>query len=208
MAFSTGIESVSFSSMSNLNTSTNTDYVDYTGNPALYVPLTLGGSNDLNVSITVDGNNTVFTKAWIDWNNNGSFNDSGEEYDLGTFSTANSTGATSASPLSINTPAGATLGNTRMRISTKWGSYSTSCETGFSGEVEDYTVVISRPVGPEINVKGNNNTILSGSNTTTGINNTAFGDSNVGVADAPNTFVIESIGTADLDLTGFSFCRD
>ncbi|RKE98608.1 choice-of-anchor D domain-containing protein [Ichthyenterobacterium magnum] len=204
-AFSTGIESVSFSSMNNLNTSTNTDYVDYTGNPALYIPLTLGESNNLNVSITVDGNNTVFTKAWIDWNNNGSFNDSGEEYDLGTFSTANSTGATSASPLSINTPAGATLGNTRMRVSTKWGSYSASCETGFSGEVEDYTVVITRPVGPEIHVKGNNNTIISGSNTTTGINNTAFGNSNVGVADTPNTFIIESIGTADLDLTGAPF---
>ncbi|TFH48089.1 MAG: DUF2341 domain-containing protein, partial [Bacteroidia bacterium] len=38
--------------------------------------------------------------------------------------------------------AGAVTGNTRMRVSAKYNSYSTSCETGFDGEVEDYTVNI------------------------------------------------------------------
>jgi hypothetical protein len=47
--------------------------------------------------------------------------------------------------LSITVPVDAALGNTTMRISTKYTSpgandYPTSCEVDFDGEVEDYTV--------------------------------------------------------------------
>ena len=96
---------------------------------------------NLTVNINTDGNYTARTKVWIDWNQNCSFNDPGEEYDLG-FATSVANGASSASPLAITVPVGANLGSTVMRVSTKYNSYATSCETGFDGEVEDYVIVV------------------------------------------------------------------
>ena len=77
--------------------------------------------------------------VWIDWNQNCSFNDPGEMYDLGT-ATNVTNGTTSNSPLSILVPANAVLGNTIMRVSTKFDTAAGPCEPGFDGEVEDYTV--------------------------------------------------------------------
>ncbi|WP_445736395.1 reprolysin-like metallopeptidase [Mariniflexile sp.] len=95
----------------------------------------------LTVKVNTDEDFTVATKVWIDWNQNCSFNDAGEEYNLGNATNVlNAT--TSNSPLSITVPVGANLGNTLMRVSTKFqGNGSgppTACENGFDGEVEDY----------------------------------------------------------------------
>ena len=95
----------------------------------------------LNVRVNTDGNYTVNTIVWVDWNQDCDFSDSGETYDLGT-ATNTSDGATSLSPLSITVPVDAVLDNTIMRVSTKYSSDPTSCETGFDGEVEDYTLTL------------------------------------------------------------------
>jgi hypothetical protein len=130
------------------NTSTKKDiaqvsqgYFDYT---SISTDVTLNESHDLTVHVNTDGNYRVQVKAWIDWNQNCSFNDDGEEYDLG-FATNTVDGPTDLSPFTITVPEGANLGNTVMRVSSKYTSlativYPTSCEASFDGEVEDYTI--------------------------------------------------------------------
>ncbi len=111
-------------------------YSDYTG---ISTSVNAGSAYSLSIQLNTDGNYTVYSKVWIDWNQDNDFDDAGEEYDLGS-ATNVSNGATSNSPLSVTVPATAVAGNTRMRVSAKYGSAATSCETGYDGEVEDYTV--------------------------------------------------------------------
>ncbi len=80
---------------------------------------------------------TEFWKVWIDWNKDGDFLDAGEQ--------VVSRSSTSAANLSttFTVPTTARNGTTRMRVSMKWNSNNTSCETFSYGEVEDYNVVVS-----------------------------------------------------------------
>jgi len=109
---------------------------DYT---YLSTDLAIAGTYDLTVRVDTDGNWTVHTLVWIDWNQDCDFDDSGEAYDLGTAQNI-SDGATSLSPLSITVPMDAHLGNTTMRVSTKYSTDPASCENDFDGEVEDYSI--------------------------------------------------------------------
>lgn len=116
-------------------------YVDFTN---LSTDVEAGSSYDLTTNVDTDGNFQVITRVWIDWNQNCSFNDPGEEYNLGT--TANVVDQPSdLSPLSITVPTSAANGSTIMRVSTKYtdpgaNQVPTSCEVDFDGEVEDYTI--------------------------------------------------------------------
>jgi hypothetical protein len=133
------------------NTSTKQDvggaiqaYFDYT---SISTDVKLNESHDLTVHVNTAGNYRVQTKVWIDWNQNCSFDDDGEEYDLG-FAANAVDGSTDLSPLTITVPAGANLGKTVMRVSSKYTSpttivYPTSCEASFDGEVEDYTINVA-----------------------------------------------------------------
>ncbi|MEN8251345.1 MAG: PKD domain-containing protein, partial [Bacteroidota bacterium] len=113
-------------------------YSDYT---ATSTDVYLNNSYDLSTYVNTAGNYWVYTKAWIDWNQDCDFDDAGEEYDLGRIK--NKVNAqTNNSPLSITVPLTATLGNTVLRVSTKFNSYATACEIDFDGEVEDYTLNI------------------------------------------------------------------
>jgi len=111
-------------------------YSDYT---ASSTELEIGGVYQLNIRVNTDGNYTTNTIVWIDWNQDCDFDDSGEEFDLGEAQNQ-SDSLTDLSPLTIDVPIDALLGNTIMRVSTKYSSDPTSCETGFDGEVEDYTI--------------------------------------------------------------------
>ncbi|UKM65995.1 M12 family metallo-peptidase [Flavobacteriaceae bacterium GSB9] len=101
---------------------------------------------DLTVNANTDPNDGAYettTKVWIDWNQNCSFDDPGEEYDLGdAFNVAD--GPTNNSPLSITVPNDAILGNTIMRVATKYkdDGEPTACENNFDGEIEDYKLSI------------------------------------------------------------------
>ena len=133
-------------------------YSDYT---AISTTVKTNSSYNLTVNNNTDSSAsnqyTTKTIVWIDWNNNCSFNDAGEMYDLGTV-TGSADGVTSLSPLSITVPAGATAGTTIMRVSTKFASDGdpTSCEAGFDGEVEDYTLVVEDPTASVVDFNFNN----------------------------------------------------
>ncbi len=126
-------------------------YSDYTNQST---SIAINQSYDLTVQVNTDGNYTVGTKVWIDWNQDCDFDDANEEYDLGTANNV-ADATTSNSPLSVSVPLSAKLGNTTMRVSTKYNSYATNCETDFDGETEDYTVTI-------INCESANQTVWDG----------------------------------------------
>lgn len=112
---------------------------------------TLGYSNYTNLITTVNKGQTyplsitpslswsgylpnTYCRVWIDFNKNNVFEDDEKVLEK-----------TNSNPLTANIliPTTATTGNVRMRVSMKWGSYPTTCETFEKGEVEDYTVQIT-----------------------------------------------------------------
>ncbi len=136
-------------------------YNDYT---SMSTDVILGDSYELSVNLDTDGDFKNYAKAWIDWNKNGVF-ESSEEYDLG-YVVNSSNGTTSNSPYSITIPNFATLGQTRMRVSTKFDAEPNACEDDFDGEVEDYTINIVSPCNaPDIPVLSTSSTtVCSGEN--------------------------------------------
>jgi len=92
------------------------------------------------ISITPTWTGTQYNEAysvWIDYNQDGDFNDAGEQV----FTRS----ATQNSPVSgsFSVPSSALEGATRMRVSMKYNGIPTACESFSYGEVEDYTVTIS-----------------------------------------------------------------
>lgn len=197
-AFDTGTTGVIFNTINNTGTATNVAYSDFT---SISTTVTLGEIYNLEVRVNTDGNFTTHTRVWIDWNNDGDFSDSNEDYELGTANNV-ADGATDQSPLAIEIPSNAVVAATRMRVSTRYNTTSTPCQTGFDGEVEDYTINIIRPANAEINIEGNNISIPNGFNTPNGLNNTLFAATNIGATTAPKSYYVENIGLASLNLTG------
>jgi hypothetical protein len=192
--YDTGITNVNFNTINNSDGSPKDNgYEDFTG---ISTSVALSSTHNLTVSVDTDGGFTVHTIAWIDWNQDFDFDDAGEIYDLGD---TNTDGAMTA--LAINIPGTATVGSTRMRVATKYNSNPTFCETGFDGEVEDYTVIVTggSPV-PEINIQGNAVTIDDNETATDVGDNTDFGSVNTIASTNPNTFTIQNTGTAALSV--------
>ncbi|WP_161634391.1 S8 family serine peptidase [Aquimarina pacifica] len=109
-------------------------YSDFT---ELSTHLTPGNTN--TISITPVWTNSTFNEAyavWIDYNQNGSFDDSGELV----WSQAPSIDSPATGTFIV--PDTAKKCQTRMRVSMKYGGIPGSCETFNFGEVEDYTVII------------------------------------------------------------------
>jgi hypothetical protein len=140
--YKTGIRLVSFNTIDNATPIEDNDYSDFTSQSTT---VTQGTSYNLTVKVNTDGNYAVRVVVWIDWNQDGDFNDNGEEINVG-YAVNVSNGSTSLSPYSITIPAMANTGPTRMRVSAKYYSYPSSCETGFDGEVEDYTINVIEPI--------------------------------------------------------------
>ena len=147
--FATSTTGVTFNTINNLNSGKSTGgYGNFTATPT---NVNRSSAYPLTVKVNTDGNFQTQTKVWIDWNQNCSFNDAGEEYILGT-ATNTANGNTTASPLSITVPVGATLGNTTMRVSTKYVNTDDpglpmSCLTEYDGETEDYTLNVQAQLG-------------------------------------------------------------
>ncbi len=122
------------------------DFTDLTGN-VIY------GSNTIIISAGFASSSyTEYWKVWIDFNQDGTF-DSNEEVVSGSSSSSGNLSYT------FTIPTDALSGNTRMRVSMKWGSTPTSCEAFGYGEVEDYTVNISSTAARRIT---NNQIIIDG----------------------------------------------
>ncbi|MBJ98459.1 MULTISPECIES: reprolysin-like metallopeptidase [Mesonia] len=153
LQFDIAITLVDFNTISNSSQKTS-GYNDYTDQSTT---IDLNESYDLSVNSNTGGQFEAYTMVWIDWNQNCSFDDPGEEYELGSaYNTSN--GPSENSPLSVIVPNDAVLGPTIMRVSTKiyfppWNLFAPeSCEEDFYGEVEDYTVVVRDPLKNE-NIK-------------------------------------------------------
>ncbi len=135
------IDRVQLGSINNLS-GNNGGYADFTS-----ISTTLAKGSNNTITITPRWTGTVYYEAyrvWIDYNQDGDFNDSGEQV-----YTRSRTKASSVSG-SFTVPSSALNGATRMRVSMKYNANSTSCETFTYGEVEDYTVIISNAVGQGI----------------------------------------------------------
>ena len=127
--------------LSNINTGKPSGYSDYTG---IVTNLARAETYELTVNANSDGNYQIITYAWIDWNQNCSTEDPGEQYDLGQ-SADIVNDPTANSPLSFTVPSDAVLGNTLMRVTTKYtdpgaNQFPTFCENDHDAEVEDYTI--------------------------------------------------------------------
>lgn len=128
----TGITNVTMGTINNTTGSEPTRYGDYSAMITNHAQL-----STVNFSITFQTSTYDYsTKIWVDWNNDGDFNDAGEEVYSGL------SGTTSPNTLSSSfvVPAGATIGNHRVRIGGADSSTPTPCYTGSYATYEDYTI--------------------------------------------------------------------
>lgn len=147
--FDTSTTFVGFNTIANETPNKTSGYMDFTS-----ISTTVARDSIYSLVVnanTADDNNGVFTTrtiVWIDWNQNCDLDEDGEVYDLGT-TTGNINGQTSLSPLEIKVPSDAILGNTIMRVTTKYENdgLQTPCEIGADAEVEDYTIVVDETAG-------------------------------------------------------------
>lgn len=196
---SSGILNVSLNTINNNSASTNA-YSDFS---SISTNITLDETYNLSVNVNTGGNYTSKVKAWIDWNQDGSFT-TNESYELGEVTNSSNT-QPNLSPLAILVPTNAVVGSVKMRVSAKSDNgepYATPCENFSYGEVEDYTIIVNQPAGPEINIKGGSISIPNGFNSPYGLNNTLFPSTTINTDSASKTFSIENIGLTTLTLSG------
>ncbi|WP_231389300.1 MULTISPECIES: GEVED domain-containing protein [unclassified Aquimarina] len=129
------ISNVKLGSINKTSTAGSGGYSDFT---AESTSLSKGNSNTITITPTWTG--TQYNEAysvWIDYNQDGDFADAGEQ--------VWTNAASQTTPVSGNftVPSAAKDGNTRMRVSMRYNTVPSSCESFDYGEVEDYTVTIS-----------------------------------------------------------------
>ncbi len=101
---------------------------------------------DLNPGLTWPGYQTdLFWRVWIDFNGDADFEDAGELV-------VEANNGRDAVTASINVPADAVEGSTRMRVAMRRDQYPSACGQFDFGEVEDYSVNIlaSQTINPFI----------------------------------------------------------
>ncbi len=127
------IQRVQVGSINN-NSGANGGYADFTN---LSTTLTKGTGYTITITPTWSGRtyNEAYN-VWIDYNQDGDFNDAGENV----YTRAKTTSSSVSGSFTI--PSAAATGATRMRVTMKYNGNATSCEAFDYGEVEDYTVVI------------------------------------------------------------------
>ncbi len=197
-----GIVKVVFNTIN--NTSGLNNYTDYTAS----VSTTVSNASNYQLSVYVNTNatsttsNTYYQKAWIDWNQNGIFDVPSEEYTLGTVYNS-SNGISNLCPLSITVPPGALTGATRMRVSSKNSLYPASNSTGFTGEVEDYKIIVATPAAPTITSLGTSNGCPGTSITINGTNLFGISSSQVTIGGTPVSAIVSTTGTVLVATVGF-----
>ena len=127
------IDVVQFAGINN-STGANGGYGNFTSQVANVVP-----GNSYTATFSAGFSGSTYAENWkiyIDLNRDGDFGDAGEEVVTGSTSNASNYSAT------VTIPAGASEGNTRMRVVMWWNTTAASCGSATYGEVEDYTVNI------------------------------------------------------------------
>ncbi|MEP3479784.1 MAG: cadherin domain-containing protein [Fuerstiella sp.] len=118
---------------------TGQDVAGYGNQTSEIAFVTRGDSNDLSVTIVEDNDNYV--TAWVDWNQDGDFDDAGEEYLV-------ATATMSSGPHTVNiaTPETAVLGTTILRVGTSFGQAPSADGGSQYQEFEDYTVIVGATI--------------------------------------------------------------
>ncbi|CAL2108538.1 Por secretion system C-terminal sorting domain-containing protein [Tenacibaculum sp. 190524A02b] len=156
LSYNTSTTFVKFNTFENKTLTKSKGYEDF---KSINTTVKRGQTHQLTVNTNTDDSATTqyTTKsiAWIDWNQDCQF-DTKEIYDLGTV-TGSADGQTSLSPLNIMIPNDAEFGSTVLRVSTKYADDGDpgSCEQGFDGEVEDYTIIVEDETASSNNISLN-----------------------------------------------------
>lgn len=137
------IANVTMNTLNNSSTCSPTGYINFAPTGTQTTTLTRGNAYNLSVRTGV-GNRRHGLAAWIDFNQNLVFEAS--EY----FFFGNGVNGNTTNTITVLVPAGAALGNTRMRVrygrQTNVNSGSSCTMTGTRGETEDYTITIINPI--------------------------------------------------------------
>src|SRR5690606_21567199 len=109
--------------------------------------VTRGSTYPIAVEGNTNGSFRTEIHIYVDWNQDGDFDELDEEYYIG--SIANSTGTdTIQADSTIVVPATALIGNTRMRVTKKFNTSASPCNTSGFGQAEDYTLNVIEPIIP------------------------------------------------------------
>jgi hypothetical protein len=131
-------ESIGNVTVGTINNSSYADlttcYNDYT---TMSTPMVRGTGYPIAVTIT-NWYATDTISVWVDWNHNFDWSDAGELIPM----TSNGNVEPVIFSATITPPAGATVGNTRMRVRLQYGGNPVPCGDTSYGEVEDYTVQV------------------------------------------------------------------
>ena len=174
------------------NSSGGQFYTDFTS-----ISTNLNKGDSYTITVTPTWTGTVYSEGysvWIDYNQDGDFDDSGEQ--------VWSQSATQTTPVSgtFTVSSSATDGSTRMRVSMKYNGVPTSCETFTYGEVEDYTVNLGNgtdTTAPVITLNGSSTINLTVGDSYTELGATATDD-----VDGDLTSSIVTSGTVDTATAG------
>lgn len=101
--------------------------------------------------ITIEANTNGgydYATVFVDWNQNGSFADAGEMYEVGAVTSDGTDGAQITGNIAV--PSTATIGKARMRVMLNWdASITTPCDNSIYGygQAEDYTLDVKESLG-------------------------------------------------------------
>ena len=132
------ITNVNFAGINNSSAGNTGGPVDYTDSVGAVV--VQGATEPMSVTLYLSSAYTEYIYAWFDWNQNGSFADSGEYYLV-----AGPVTTVGPHTGSINVPANALLGTTRMRVMMDYNNaIPDPCRSATYGEwAEDYCVTVT-----------------------------------------------------------------
>ena len=203
------IANVSIGTLNNTTTCSTPPFTYYNLVPA--PTLFLGQTLPLSITVGPDGFGQRCA-AWIDFNQNGSFNDPGEF--IGATGDAGPNGTVT---LSVNIPAGATVGTTRMRVrggddnpTSPTAGQSCGPTASTFGEAEDYNVNIQPCIPIVITGSPSSSSVTCGGNASFTVTNTGsapiysweYRTSAVGVwLTVPNAAPYSGVNTATLTIT-------
>ena len=197
------IEEVILNTINNNSGVATSGYTDFTT-----ITTSLTAEQTYNISLSQGYAGSIYNEhfnVWIDFDQSGTFDGSELVYSSGTTTTFPNTGT-------VTIPASALLGGTRMRVSMKFNSGATSCESFQYGEVEDYCVTIvggsTTPCSAPANLQSSNVTTSDATvswSSATGANTYRVRYREVG---AGNWQFVNAVPTTSTTLTGLSDCTD
>ncbi|WP_294818885.1 GEVED domain-containing protein [uncultured Flavobacterium sp.] len=107
--------------------------IGYSYNPSMIVSQVQGGT--VNVAASVSATSTLYLGVWVDWNNDLIFSESEKMFE--------STASSNTPAGSFTVPAGAAMGDHRMRVRGSYYSYELEpCGNVTYGETEDYLLKV------------------------------------------------------------------